>query len=47
MQNRNKYCKITDHKPDFSYQLYKIADFQASNRAFGKELLLRQLDRLF
>ncbi len=45
-QNKIKYAKITDSKADFSYQLYKIGEFQANSRAFGKELLLRQLDRL-
>jgi hypothetical protein len=26
--------------------LYKIGEFQAHSKAFGKELLLRQMDRL-
>lgn len=45
-QNREKYLKICQHKADFNYQLYKTGEFQANSKAFGKELLLRQLDRL-
>ncbi len=45
-QNRKKYSTILAEKSEFSYQLYKISEFQAISKAFGKELLLRQLDRL-
>jgi len=45
-QNRKKHATIVAEKPEFSYQLYKISEFQAISKAFGKELLLRQLDRL-
>jgi hypothetical protein len=45
-QNRNKHQKILESKPHFPYALYKIGEFQANSKAFGKELLLRQMDRL-
>lgn len=45
-QNKIKYAKISEAKVDFKYQLYRIGEFQANSKAFGKELLLRQLDRL-
>jgi hypothetical protein len=45
-QNRKKHAMIVESKPEFAYQLYKISEFQAISKAFGKELLLRQMDRL-
>jgi hypothetical protein len=45
-QNKSKFAKILTAKPEFSHQLYKIGEFQAFSKAYGKELLLRQMDRL-
>jgi hypothetical protein len=45
-QNRKKFATILAEKPEFAYQLYKTGELQAISKAFGKELLLRQLDRL-
>ena len=45
-QNKSKFNRICESKMNFGYQLYKISEFQANSKAFGKELLLRQMDRL-
>ena len=46
VQNKRKHTTIITHKPSFPYVLYKISDKQAISKAFGKELLLKQMDRL-
>lgn len=45
-QNKYKYGSIVESKADFKYQLYRIGEFQSNSKAYGKELLLRQMDRL-
>lgn len=45
-QNRKKYNQILGSKPCFSHTLYRVSEPQSMHRAFGKELLLKQLDRL-
>jgi hypothetical protein len=45
-QNKKKCNQILASKPCFSHTLYKVNEPQSMHRAFGKELLLKQLDRL-
>jgi hypothetical protein len=44
--NRAKFNQIVAVNPHYAYKLYKTVENQSLNRAFGKELLLRQMDRL-
>lgn len=44
--NKDKYQAVLKNNPAFAHQLYKIGEFQALGKSFGKELLMRQLDRL-
>jgi len=46
MQNRKKYERIVEARPNFEYQLYKIPQNKGQSLNFGRELILRQLDRL-
>jgi hypothetical protein len=45
-QNRKKHLQIAEVRPNFEYQLYKVAQNKSQSLNFGRELLMRQLDRL-
>ena len=46
LRNKNKYEQIVKHKPGFEYRLYKVKENQILSKGVGKELLLRQMDKL-
>ena len=46
LQNRKKYERIIEAKPNFQYQLYRIPQNKGQSLNFGRELIMRQLDRL-
>mgnify|MGYP000930167079 CR=1 FL=1 len=45
-QNKKKYLKIMECRGDFEYQLYKMGEFQANSKAYGKEMMMRHIFRL-
>ena len=45
-QNRKKFETILQAKPHFSYQLVKVNENRSVSLNFGKELLMKQIDKL-
>ena len=45
-RNKVKHGKILADKPDYSIELYEPNDKLRTEKAFKKELLLKQLDKL-
>jgi hypothetical protein len=45
-RNRKKWDQILRNRPDFEYRLIKVNENQTLSKAFSRELLLRQMDRL-
>jgi hypothetical protein len=46
LRNKKKYEQILRFKPVFEYRLYKVHENQTLSKGVGRELLLRQMDRL-
>ena len=46
VQNRHKYHQILASKPDFVYEPYTVTEHKSLNVNFGRELLMKQMDRL-
>jgi hypothetical protein len=46
LRNKKKYEQILKYKPAFEYRLYKVHENQALAKGVGRELLLRQMDKL-
>jgi len=45
-QNRKKYMEVIEYRPRFDYQLIKVSENRSISLNFGKELLMKQMDRL-
>ncbi len=46
LTNKAKYEEIEKHKPSFNYRLHKPKGTLNASKGVGRELLLRQLDKL-
>jgi len=45
-QNFKKHQQILEFRPNFEYQLYRVPQNKSQSLNFGRELLMRQLDKL-
>ena len=45
-QNRRKYQQIMEVKPSFAYELIKVGEGRSVGLSFGRELFMKQMDRL-
>lgn len=46
LSNKVKHEQISKHKPSFNYRLHKPKETMNTSKGVGRELLLRQLDKL-